>query len=115
MGANPVFMLQTWIKGQSLNKVLPILTEKEQYSLGLQAGEILKRIHSYKPKNSHEYIRYRLVLSGVENLNRFFKMIGSKNPVKLSRFQIWQKIGFCPTNTSYLERQDILNGKVNLY
>ena len=41
-----VYMLLTWVEGESLEKVLQDLTEEEQYRLGLQAGINLKSIHS---------------------------------------------------------------------
>ena len=43
-----VYMLLSWVEGQDLEEVLPRLSEEEQYHLGRQAGEILKRIHSLK-------------------------------------------------------------------
>ena len=41
-----VYMLLTWVDGRDLEEALPELPEKEQYLLGRQAGEILKKIHS---------------------------------------------------------------------
>lgn len=43
---NNVYMLLTWIDGEDAEKVLPTMTNKEQYSLGIKAGEILRNIHS---------------------------------------------------------------------
>ena len=45
-GGRNVYTLLTWIEGQDLEAVLPELSEEEQYRLGRQAGEILKKIHS---------------------------------------------------------------------
>ena len=41
-----VYTLQSWIIGEDLEEVLPLLSETEQYVLGLQSGEFLKAIHS---------------------------------------------------------------------
>ncbi|MGG7098569.1 aminoglycoside phosphotransferase family protein [Clostridium sardiniense] len=41
-----VYMLLTWVEGKSLITALPKLSEKAQYILGLEAGNILKKIHS---------------------------------------------------------------------
>ena len=46
-----VYCIQSWIDGVDLEKVLPLssktlLTEKEQYALGLQAGNIAKKVHA---------------------------------------------------------------------
>lgn len=41
-----VYMLLTWVEGKDLEEILSGLTESEQYRLGREAGEILKKIHS---------------------------------------------------------------------
>ena len=41
-----VYMLLSWVEGTDLETVLPTLSEREQYLLGRQAGEILKKIHA---------------------------------------------------------------------
>ncbi|MCL2774951.1 MAG: phosphotransferase [Oscillospiraceae bacterium] len=41
-----VYSIYSWIDGEDLETVLPKLSETEQYALGIQAGKILKRIHS---------------------------------------------------------------------
>ena len=43
-----VYMLLSWVEGEDLEKALPILSEKEQYLLGREAGMILKKIHGMK-------------------------------------------------------------------
>lgn len=43
-----VYMLLSWVNGENLEDVIGSLTEKEQYELGIQAGKILKEIHSLK-------------------------------------------------------------------
>ena len=41
-----VYIIQSWIKGEDLETVLPALSDTEQYVLGLKAGEILRKIHT---------------------------------------------------------------------
>jgi serine/threonine-protein kinase len=46
-----VYAMHSWINGEDLETVLPmssetLLSEKEQYALGLQAGKIAKKIHT---------------------------------------------------------------------
>lgn len=41
-----VYMLLSWVEGQSLENVIETLNEQEQYQLGIKAGNILKAIHS---------------------------------------------------------------------
>lgn len=41
-----IYILQTWVDGKDANEVIPYLADSEQYALGLEAGSILKKIHS---------------------------------------------------------------------
>jgi len=47
-----VYILLTWVEGTSLDSSLSLLTEKVQYELGVQAGIILKKIHSLSVDNA---------------------------------------------------------------
>jgi len=74
-----VYILLTWVEGTSLNSALEDLTEREQYDLGLQAGRILKEIHSLsvdktdipviskKEKMLHNLKRYEGSIVRIEN------------------------------------------------
>lgn len=42
---NSVYTLLSWLDGEEVDKVLPGLTEKKQYELGVKAGNILAKIH----------------------------------------------------------------------
>lgn len=55
-----VYQLLTWCEGVNLETVLPTLSQAEQYTLGLKAGEILRKIHSIPaPENLEDWsIRY---------------------------------------------------------
>lgn len=41
-----VYTLLSWIEGDEVETTLSTLTEKEQYKLGIKAGETLRKIHS---------------------------------------------------------------------
>ena len=41
-----VYRLESWINGEDAEEVIPTLSEPEQYRYGMEAGRILKRIHS---------------------------------------------------------------------
>lgn len=41
-----VYTVLTWIDGKDAEEVIPLLTDSEQYACGLEAGRILKKIHS---------------------------------------------------------------------
>ena len=59
-GGKNVYQLLTWCEGVNLEMVLPELSEAEQYTLGLKAGEILRKIHSIPaPDNLKDWsVRY---------------------------------------------------------
>ena len=51
-----VYTLFTWVEGDDAQKILPLLSETEQYALGLKAGEILRKIHSLPmPENTEDW------------------------------------------------------------
>lgn len=76
----------------------------------LEFGKIGEYI--YKPKTLNENIRYVLTLYGPVKAIKFFELIGSKNPVKLSRFLLWKKIGHCPANSTLVQRLEMLKKEV---
>jgi len=41
-----VYTIQTWIDGEDAEEVIPFLSKEVQYAHGLEAGRILKKIHS---------------------------------------------------------------------
>ena len=54
-----VCVIQRWIDGGDAEAVLPTLTEEEQYRYGLDAGRILKQIHSIPaPADVHDWEEY---------------------------------------------------------
>lgn len=44
-----VFTLLSWIPGEDADQVLPKMNHRDQYELGTQAGDILRRIHETAP------------------------------------------------------------------
>ena len=49
-----VYSIQSWIEGEGAEEVIPRLPSKEQYRYGLEAGQILRRIHSLPAPPSQE-------------------------------------------------------------
>ncbi|MDD4493640.1 MAG: GrpB family protein [Eubacteriales bacterium] len=49
-----VYSLQGWIDGEDLEEVLPLLSETEQYILGLKSGEIARKMHSIPAPETQE-------------------------------------------------------------
>lgn len=71
------------------------------------------KIYIYKSKKQTESLKYKLQIVGINNLERWMNVITPQNPVKVSRYIIWKKYGFCPTNTNYKERTKILKGELD--
>lgn len=49
-----VYSLLTWIEGEDARDILVTLNEKEQYRLGVRAGEILRQIHEIPVPKAQE-------------------------------------------------------------
>ncbi len=52
--AEGVYSIQSWIDGQSAEDLMPIVSSQEQYNYGLEAGRILRRIHSIPAPDTQE-------------------------------------------------------------
>lgn len=65
-----VYIVQTWIDGRDAKEIIPYLSDSEQYHYGLEAGRILKTIHTIPaPKNQPDWeSRFN------EKINRKIKM-----------------------------------------
>jgi len=49
-----VFVLLSWVEGESLDEVMGKLDQEEQYRVGFEAGRTLKKIHSISPPEKQE-------------------------------------------------------------
>ena len=49
-----VYSLQGWIDGEDLEAALPLLSETEQYVLGLKSGEIARKMHTIPAPETQE-------------------------------------------------------------
>jgi len=81
----------------------------------LHQVDILFNYHCRDSKKANENREYIITISGIDGLDKWMNLVGIKNSVKLTRYLIWKKFGFCPTNTTLSQREDILNGKLDLY
>lgn len=77
--------------------------------------DILFNYHSRDSKKSNENRNYIITISGIDGFDKWMNLIGMKNPVKLTRYLVWRKFGFCPTKISLSQREDILNDKLDPY
>ena len=49
-----VYSIQSWIDGENAEDLIPHLSSRKQYDYGLEAGQILRRIHSIPAPDSQE-------------------------------------------------------------
>ncbi|UYP00346.1 GrpB family protein [Oceanotoga sp. DSM 15011] len=54
-----IYILQTWIDGKDAEEIIPHLTNSEQYYYGLEAGKMLKIIHSIPAPKNHPDWEFR--------------------------------------------------------
>ena len=63
-GVNYCYYLSSWLDGEDAETVLPLVSDTEQYVLGLKAGEMLQKIHNLPaPENAQEWgerFRYKM-------------------------------------------------------
>ena len=79
----------------------------------LQYLGITFNYYFYQSKKFNDLPNHKTTINGKPQINRWMDIIGTKNPSKLSRYLIWKKFGFCPTNLNFQQRQDILKGKTD--
>lgn len=66
-----VYVLLSWVEGESLDESIGKLNIEEQYAVGFEAGEILKKIHS---------------ISAPENLENWEERMGRKIQLRLEKY-----------------------------
>lgn len=68
-----VYILQTWINGEILETALAALAVDKQYKLGVEAGKILKRIHSSQPTVIVDWysLRFEKYLSSYDKYKQY--------------------------------------------
>lgn len=72
----------------------------------------IKKNKYTNPKYTKEqYKSYSIDIYGVENLEKWFKEIGSSNLKHISKYLIWKKFGQCPPKLTTPERLKLLEKK----
>lgn len=66
-----VYSLQSWIYGDDLEEVLPLMSKTEQYVLGLKSGAILRKIHSIPAPKTQEEWAFRFNKKIDRNINAY--------------------------------------------
>jgi len=73
---------------------------------------VIKKKFSNNRNNSDVHI---LEINRLGNIKRFFEDIQPKNSKHITKYTIWKKWGFCPPNTTIIQRKDILKKNINPY
>ena len=69
-----VYMLLTWIEGESLDNVITSFDKNTQYKLGIEAGKILFSIHNQKYNiNENEKIKDEIIKNIINKLNIYIE------------------------------------------
>lgn len=98
-----VYSIQSWIDGEDAEAVLPLLSEQERYAYGLEAGRILRRLHSIPAPPSQEdwAVRFNRKMDvkirnyhqcpiKCENGQAFIDYINANRGLLKGRPQVWQ-------------------------
>ena len=84
-----VYMILTWIEGESLDKVITSFDKKTQYRLGTEAGKILFSIHNQKYNiNTQEELKDDIIKDIITKLNIYVenKDIRIKDDIEVINF-----------------------------
>lgn len=68
-----------------------------------------------KSRKPTENPSHRIMINGVAGVEKWMQMIGMKNEIKSSRYEIWKRFGFCQPFTTFEQRKSILNGDLDIY
>lgn len=82
------------------NKIIAEFALKSLRDLGFKVA--------FEDTKKHGFKEYRLRMYGKKMLNEWMKTIGFTNPKQLSKFLVFQKLGYCPIKLSTNERLDLL-------
>lgn len=85
----------------------------DQLSNMLSYLEIRNFVATKRSKKKNEVNSYALQISGKEMLRKWTKKIGFPNRNHTTRYEIFKKYGFVPSNTTYDQRIKILEGKLD--
>jgi len=78
----------------------------------LDSANFRCRIYNRK-RLEGRYLSYTAVIKGSVQLDLWMKEIGPSNPVHFTKYQVWEKFGFCPPRTTLNQRLAILSGKLD--
>lgn len=115
-----VYSLLTWVEGEDAETALPKISEREQYNLGLKAGQALQRIHTipaaenqeewaqrYKRKIEQKIRAYRNCSVKLQNDTEFIQFLEKNISFLNDRPQVYQHGDFHVGNLIVTKDNDI--------
>jgi len=102
----------------------PVISiQSSNTKLIVEINDLLKKngfqtyTHLNFPKKRYEkiHISNELDLNGVEELNKWIKLIGFNSRKHLTKYLVWKKYGFCPPYTTLPQREQILKRELDPY
>jgi len=87
------------------------LSDDLMLSLDLLGIKSYYRVQYKNKKN--EKTAHHVEICGRINVEKWFEIIGSKNPKHITKFQVWKEFGLCPPFTSLEQRKKFLSGELN--
>jgi len=98
------------IKLATISKKLIEETKSLLVSLDIHS-RIQKPIRQRKKEN----VIHSLVIERMEDVDKWIKEIGFKNPKHQTKVLIWKIFGFCPPNTKVFERKQVIYGEKSIF
>ena len=77
-------------------------------NVGIKSSLTLSRKGSRK---GEEYLTNEINIYGVKKLEKWMKIIGFRSSKHLTKYKVWRKYGYCPPDTTFLQRKQILSGE----
>ncbi len=81
-----------------------LLAEKQDFSC---------KVYRSQPAKSTEHLKFKPQIVGSYSILQWMEKINPKNPIKTSRFSVWEEFNFCPPNTTYKQRLQMLGREVD--
>lgn len=85
------------------NQVMEIFRELD---IGVVCSISKRRDVRYSPPK--EYKEYRIDVNGRENLKKWLKEVGFRNPKHITKLEVWKRTGFCKPQSNIKERERML-------
>lgn len=76
---------------------------------------IIRKLNGGYSHNRNRSDVYILEINELKSIHRWFNELKPSNPKHTTKYEVWQKFGFCPPHTTLKQRRDILKNQLNPY